>query len=373
MRLLVLGGTWFLGRRLITDALARGWEVTAFSRGQSGSPPSGTRHIQGDRTSEPDLKQLAATGPWDATIDTSAFEPAGVSRVLGVLDQQAGKYALVSTVSAYHDWPNEPVDEHSALWPSHPGYTESSAELADMSVPVRYGTLKAGCELAATAASPDALLLRPGVILGPGEYVGRGLKLLERAQRGGPWLLPEPRRQPIQPVDVRDVSLFILQAIASGLSGPYNIAAPPRRATYEDLIAACIELTGNSATPVWADPDWLDEHGVKQWTEIPLWRTQPGTWTVDATRAASAGFSCRPLRETIADFQTAVEREPLIDHPRQAAHGMNASKEAELLAEWGDDSAQPLVSVFRDVASAVIPRSDREVHQPASVPPVATC
>ncbi|WP_199240371.1 NAD-dependent epimerase/dehydratase family protein [Kribbella orskensis] len=340
MRLLVLGGTWFLGRRLIMDALARGWEVSAFSRGQSGSPPRGAAHVRGDRGSRDDLKRLAKIGPWDTTIDTSAFEPADVARVLGALDQQAGRYVLISTVSAYRDWPNEPVDERSPLWPSHSEYTESSPELADMPVPLRYGTLKAGCELAATAASPDALLLRPGVILGPGEYIGRGMKLLERATRGGRWLLPEPRRQSIQPVDVRDVSSFILKAIEASLGGAYNLAAPPGFATYEDLISSCIKLTGNKTTPVWVDPKRLDTHGVKQWTEIPLWRTQPGTWAVDAGRAAAAGFSCRPLLETIADFQTAMEREPIIDHPRQSAHGMDPTKEAELLTDWDNDSVR---------------------------------
>lgn len=336
MRLLVLGGSWFLGRTLITDALARGWVVTAFSRGQSGSPPPGTTHIRGDRSSPDDLKGLADHGPWDAAIDTGAFEPADVSRVLRVLGQQIGKYVLVSTVSAYRDWPNEPVDESSALWPSQPEYAESSPELADMSGPLRYGTLKAGCELAATAASPSALLLRPGVILGPGEYVGRGLKLLERAARGGRWLLPDPRQQSIQPVDVRDVSSFALTALDAGLNGPYNLAAPLDFATYEDLISTCIELAGSQATPVWVDPGWLDAHGVKQWTEIPLWRTQLGTWAVDGKRAASAGFTCRPLRDTMADFQNALDQEPLVEHPRQAAHGLNPEREAELLSQWDE-------------------------------------
>jgi nucleoside-diphosphate-sugar epimerase len=207
---------------------------------------------------------LAANGPWDATIDTSAFEPADVSRVLGALDQQAGKYVLISTVSAYRDWPDVPVDEQSPLWPSRPDYTRSSAELAEMAAPLLYGTLKSGCEPAATAASPEALLLRPGVVLGPGEYVGRGLKLLERAARGGRWLLPEPRQQSIQPVDVRVISSFTLDAIEAGLGGPYNLAAPPGFATYEDLISSCVEVTGNRATPVWVDPAWLDAHGVEQ-------------------------------------------------------------------------------------------------------------
>ena len=331
MRLLILGGSWFLGRTVATEALARGWEVTAFSRGRSGSPPAGVDHVRGDRTLSADLTKLADRGPWDATLDTSAFEPVDVARLVRALGSRVGRYVLVSTVSAKRDWPSQAVDETSALWPSRADLTEQSADVADLPGPFRYGTLKAGCEL---ATPPGSLILRPGVILGPGEYVGRGLTLLERAARGGRWLLPAPAEQPIQPVDVRDVSAFVLRGVESGLDGPFNLAAPPGFATYGDLITICGELTGNKVTPVWADPSWLIDEGVRQWTEIPLWRTQPGTWSVDAGRAAAVGFTCRPLRRTVTDFKLGLDRYPLVDHPRQSDHGMSAEREAALLAAW---------------------------------------
>jgi 2'-hydroxyisoflavone reductase len=334
MRLLILGGSWFLGRTLIVDALARGWDVTAFSRGKSGQPPGGALHVVGDRRNSDDLCRLAKAGPWDAVIDTSAYEPVDVARVTKELADQVEQYVLVSTVSAYRDWPTAPVSEDSPLWPSSPTYTEASPELADLSVGGQYGTLKTGCEAAAIEGARRSLIVRPGVILGPGEYVGRGLKLLERAARGGRWLLPSPADQPIQPIDVRDVSKFLLDSVEARRDGAFNVVAPVGHATYGYLIDACLALTGRRAQPVWVDPHWLDEHGIDQWTEMPLWRTPAGTWQVDGRRAAEAGLVCRPLIDTLYDFKEALDRDGLIDHPRQADHGMSPKREAELLAAW---------------------------------------
>lgn len=334
MRLLILGGTWFLGRTLIIDALARGWEVTAFSRGKSGQPPARARHVVGDRTNDADLHRLAEAGPWDAVIDTSAYEPTDVARVTEALADHVDQYVLVSTVSAYRDWPTTAVDESSPLWPSSATFTKDSPELADMTIGGKYGTLKAGCEDAATEGTRRSLIVRPGVILGPGEYVGRALKLLERAARGGPWLLPAPSDQPIQPVDVRDVSTFLLDSIEARRDGAFNLVAPVGHATYGDLIDTCLDLTGHQAQPVWVDPQWLDEQGVRQWTEIPLWRIPEATWQVDGRRAAETGLRCRPLVDTLRDFKSALDRDGLIDHPRQSQLGMQPEREAELLAAW---------------------------------------
>ena len=336
MRLLILGGGWFLGRTLANDALARGWEVTAFTRGRSGQPPAGVRHITGDRTNETDVRRLAASGSWDAVVDTSAYEPVDVALVTNALADRVGQYALLSTVSAYQDWPASAVSESSPLWPSSPAYTEDSPELAGMTIGERYGTLKAGCEAAALDGAARTLIVRPGVILGPGEYVGRVLKLLERAARGGRWLLPAPAEQPIQPVDVRDVSTFLLNAIEAQLDGAYNLVAPERHATYGDLVNICLDLTGNRTQPTWVDPHWLADQGVRQWTEIPLWRIPPGTWKVNGRRAAQAGLTCRPMMNTLQDFKQSLDRDGLIDHPRQAQLGMAPQREAQLLAQWDE-------------------------------------
>ena len=341
-RLLVLGGTWFLGRQLVEDALARGWEVTTFTRGRSGTPPEGATQIPGDRSSVDDLRALAEAGPWDATIDTSAYDPYSVTSALDALGEGGGRYVLISTVSAYRAWPGLAVSEKSLLWPGRPDARESDPDIAAMEPRFQYGMLKAGCEAAAQSAPGGALVLRPGVILGPGEYVGRLLSLFERARRGGRWLLSDPERW-IQPIDVRDLSAFALDMIQAGATGDYNVAAPPRgHATYADLIDSVLEASGGTAEPVWAAAQWLKDQGVQQWTEIPLWRIDPGTWQVYQTKAASAGLQCRPLNETITDAWNDFGVRPPISHPRRAEHGMDPSREADLLAKWDQISHGPV-------------------------------
>jgi 2'-hydroxyisoflavone reductase len=327
---------------LAAQAMARGWEVMGFSRGRSGAPLPGVEHVQGDRMVASDLERLASLGAWDATVDTSAYEPGDVVRAVDVLGAGAGRYVLVSTVSAYRDWPGAAVDEDCALWPSRLDASESDEDVAALPAPFQYGTLKAGCELAAGTAAGGTLIVRPGVILGPGEYVGRMLSLLGRAAAGGRWLVPAPAAQPIQPVDVRDVAAFILDGIAAGLDGAFNLTAPAGFATYGDLIAACVAVTGGGAQPVWVDPQWLIAQGVRQWTEVPLWRVAAGTWAVDARRATRAGLRCRPLVETVRDTWDDFQAHPPVAHPRQAEHGMAPGREADLLRRWDEGARSRL-------------------------------
>lgn len=351
MRLLILGGTWFLGRTLAEEAVARGWDVTSFNRGRSGRDVPGTTAIRGDRTVADDVARLAAAGEagrWDAVVDTSVYEPPDVLLTAEALRPVADRYVLLSTVSAYRDWPSEPVDESSPVWPSRPDARESDPDVAELSVPIAYGTLKAGCEQALESVfGADALILRPGVVLGPYEYVGRLQTLLRRAERGGPMLAAGDPHQPIQPVDVRDLSTFLLDQLAqpkadvpgsSDGARVFNVTALPGHATYGELLQACVEATGERAELVWADSDWLDEQSVQQWTQMPLWRTAPGTWAVDSAAAAAAGLACRPTRETVLDTWNWLQGEEPVAHSRQSEHGLPAEREAELLAAWSSRS-----------------------------------
>jgi 2'-hydroxyisoflavone reductase len=335
MRLLILGGTWFLGRSLAESALAHGWRVTCFNRGRSGRDVPGCGVVRGDRTVTADVARLAGHGPWDAVVDTSAYEPPDALLAARTLRPVAERYVLVSTVSVYRYWPREPVDESNSLWPSRLDARESDADVASMPGPYAYGTLKAGCEQAVRAVyGEDALVLRPGVLLGPYEYVGRLPTLLDRARRGGRMLAAGDPSQSIQPVDVRDLVEFTLRLVRAGAGGSFNVTAPPGYATYGDLINGCVEVTGSGAEVVWVDSRWLDDRGVRQWTEIPLWRTAPGTWAVDASRARGAGLVCRPLRDIVTDTWRWLRVERPVPHERQADHGLAPAREAELLAAW---------------------------------------
>ncbi|UIX33308.1 NAD-dependent epimerase/dehydratase family protein [Streptomyces sp. GQFP] len=335
MRVLVLGGTWFLGKGIVEEALRRGWDVTTFNRGRSGQDVPGARPVRGDRTVGADLHRLADEGPWDAVIDTSSSElpPRDVRLAAQALREATSRWVHVSTVSVYAGWPHRTLTEASDVLecPSDAdasfGYTGADGS------PTKYGFQKAGGERAvAEAFDGRAVFLRPGVILGPGEYVGRLPWWLNRAHRGGPVLVPAPGDRLIQPVDVRDVAAFAVDQAAAVTSGAYNVAHP-EGITFGDFLHACFTVTEADAHPVWAEPEVLAEHEVRQWTELPLWRTHTGVWSVNAGRAVAAGLRCRPLTETIADTWTWLRGDGRpVDHPRWAEHGLAPEKEAKILA-----------------------------------------
>jgi nucleoside-diphosphate-sugar epimerase len=339
MRILVMGGTWFLGRAVAEEALRRGWQVTTFTRGRSGDPSPGAVAVHGDRLVAQDLARLAAAGPWDAVVDTSASELAPRDVLMGAqaLKDAAGRYVYVSTVSVYRGWPDEPLTEESEVLDgpadADAGYGTMPAGWAGPDM--HYGRQKAGAERAVLAAfgSARSTIIRPGVILGPGEYVGRLPWWLNRTARGGRILAPGSPAKPIQPVDVRDVAQFALGQAAAPTGGTYNVTAPIGRDTMGDFLTACLDVTGASGRLLWAPDELLIEQGVRQWTELPLWRTHPGVWQIGADRAYAAGLTCRPLAETVADTWRWLQSGGVpVDHPRWAAHGIDAVKEAKVLA-----------------------------------------
>ena len=342
MRILVMGGTWFLGKAVVEGALLRGWEVTTFNRGRSGVDVPGVKAVRGDRTDSDDLDSLAAHGPWDAVVDTSASEMAPRDVLLGtqLLADRASRYVYVSTVSVYAGWPDERLTAESLVLDGPADADEDYGRMA-AGAPgpnLHYGRQKAGAERAVLAAfgADRSAILRPGVILGPGEYVGRLPYWLHRAALGGPILAPGNPGQTIQPVDVRDVAEFLLEEAASSGPAVHNLAAPIGRDTMGSFLASCLDVTGGRGELVWAPDDFLVEQGVRQWTELPLWRTHAGVWQVDASSAVGAGFRSRPLEETVRDTWAwlSADGRP-VPHPRAADHGLDPDKEQRLLAAIG--------------------------------------
>ncbi|MFF8431054.1 NAD-dependent epimerase/dehydratase family protein [Streptomyces sp. NPDC016566] len=335
MRLLVMGGTWFLGKHIVEGALSRGWQVTTFNRGRSSRDVDGVEPVHGDRTNGEDLERLVAYGPWEAVIDTSSSElpPRDVLAATTALRPAARRWVHVSTVSVYEGWPHQPLTDTSTLLQCPAGADESYGYTGADGSPTKYGFQKAGGERAVVEVFGDAaVLLRPGVILGPGEYVGRLPWWLERAKRGGPILAPAPADQRIQPVDVRDVARFALDQAASSTHGGFNVTHS-EGISFRAFLEACLAETGGAGAPVWVAPEVLVDRGVKQWTELPLWRTHAGVWAVDSSRAAAAGLECRPIAETIRDTWRwwSADGRP-VDHPRWAEHGIAPEKEEKILA-----------------------------------------
>lgn len=334
-RLLVLGGSWFLGRAVVDDALARGWDVTTFRRGQSGQDVAGVETVTGDRTNPDDLARLAEAGPWDAVVDTSGYVPREVLAVARTLEPVVNRYVFISTVSVYEGWPLAPLTEESPVLacPSDAG--------ADFGYdgdpgPSIYGFTKVGSERAVMETFGDqrTAVLRPGVILGPREYVGRLPWWLRRVERGGRVLAPGRPDRAIQPVDVRDVAAFALRT-ATGPAGTFNVAGNGRE-TMASFLDSCRAVTGSSAWFEWVtDEQWLVAQGVAQWTELPLWRTYAGAWAVDAKRAFSAGLTLRSLRTTVEDTWTWLNSDDLgVAHERASEQGISADKETAILGVW---------------------------------------
>ncbi|MEV7141053.1 SDR family oxidoreductase [Streptomyces tauricus] len=296
MRLLMLGGTEFVGRAVVEAALGRGWDVTVFHRGRH-DPPAGVRALHGDRTA-PDGLAALAEGDWDLVVDTWSGAPHVVRDSARLLKDRVRRYVYVSSCSVY-------------AWPQPAGYDES-APLVEGASPdagqTDYARDKRGGELAVLDAFGEerALLVRAGLILGPYENIGRLPWWLARAARGGPVLAPGPRGLPLQYVDVRDLAEWTLRAVESAASGAYNLISPSGHATTETLLDACARVTGGRAELRWTGPEVVLAAGIEPWTQLPVW-VPPGSelhdmlHRVDVSKAIRDGLRCRPVEETVAD------------------------------------------------------------------------
>lgn len=290
MRLLVIGGTVFVGRAVVEEALARGHAVTYFHRGRHG----GGMHPQaeellGDRTG--DLAPLRGR-EWDAVVDTCGFEPQYVAASAQLLSGAVGIYVFVSSGGVYRDWPMHPVPDEGA--PVHQG-----PEAA-------YGPLKAACERAAEAAMPGRVLhVRAGVIVGPHENIGRLPWWLRRLAAGDRVLAPGPADAGLQLVDVRDLAAWMLDMALERRAGAFNAVAPPSSWSWGQLLETCREVTGRAAELTWVDGSRVAEAVEEPWEELPLWPAplpeMASIYSIGAERALEAGLVTRPLPDTVAD------------------------------------------------------------------------
>ncbi|WP_412075912.1 NAD-dependent epimerase/dehydratase family protein [Streptomyces xanthophaeus] len=325
MKLLMLGGTEFVGRAITEDALARGWEVTVFHRGHH-APPPGTSALHGDRTAPGGLDALAA-GEWDLVVDTWSGAPTAVRDSARLLRGRVGGYAYISSRSVY-------------AYPAPAGLAEDGpiVEGSPDAGSVAYAEDKRGGELAALDAFGDrALLVRAGLIIGPYENVGRLPWWLNRLARGGPFLAPGRPGLPLQYVDVRDLARWTLDAAAAGRGGAYNLVSPPGHATMGSFLDACAAATGAVAEARWTDASVIEAAGIEPWTELPVWLPEGELhdymFGADVTKALEAGLVCRPVEETVADTWAWLwSLGGVAPHrPDRPQKGISAEREAELL------------------------------------------
>jgi 2'-hydroxyisoflavone reductase len=333
VKLLVLGGTKFVGRGIVDAALDRGHEVTLFNRGatNAGLYPELER-LRGNR--DGDLRALEGR-TWDAVIDPSGYVPR-VVRASAELLRESGHYLFVSSVSAYAGPPFTRFDEEAPL-----------AELDDPTtedVPGNYGGLKAACERVVQEVFPGrSTLVRPGLVVGPHDPTDRFTYWPVRIARGGEVLAPGRPERPWQFIDVRDLGAWIVDCAEQRLDGAFTATGPVPSVTAGDVLEACRAVSGSEAELVWVDDAFLLEHEVGEWMELPLWMSETGDFARfhdwDVSKAAGAGLRFRPLAETIAD--TLAWAQARSDAPAGTTAmggfretGVDPEKERRLLAEW---------------------------------------
>jgi 2'-hydroxyisoflavone reductase len=319
MRILVLGGTQFLGRHVVDAALAARHDVTLFNRGRTRPElfPEAEK-LRGDRAA--DLEALRGRS-FDGVVDTSGYVPRIIEQTIDALGE-VGHYTFVSSISVYADLSTPPTD------------TSPVAELEEPTEDYRaaYGELKADCEDVVRARYPDAFVPRPGLIVGPWDPTGRFTYWPRRFADGGTVLAPAPPDAPAQVIDVRDLAAWIVHAAETGLAGTLNAVAPAT--TRADMLETCRRVAGPDSEIVWVDAAFLLEHEVGEWMELPLWIADPaygGMLAVDSAPALAAGLEPRPLEETVRDTLAWVADG---DAPTVTDAGLDRVKERTLLDNW---------------------------------------
>ena len=326
MRILIIGGTVFLGRHLVDAAQARNHEVTIFHRGKSnpGLFPQ-VETILGDR--EGDLNRLEGR-IWDAVIDTSGYFPRIVRLSAQVLEPNVSRYVFISSISVYQDFSKAGIDESDPV-------AKIQDETVEEITGETYGALKALCEEAVREiyGLERSLIIRPGLIVGPHDPTDRFTYWPVRVARGGDVLVPDQPEAPVQVIDVRDLAEWTIRLIEQNASGTYNATGPDYELTLGKLLEVSKQVSGSNARFRGASVEFLDQNKVQPWSDLPVWvpddEESAGFSRVDVSKAIQTGLTFRPIQETIRDtLEWARSRPP--DHQWKA--GLTPEREAEALA-----------------------------------------
>lgn len=330
LRILVLGGTGFIGPHMVKEALRRGHSVELFNRGRTNNElfPDLKLH-KGDRNNGLDSLE---GGEWDVVVDNSGYVPRHVEDSARLLAPVVSHYLYISTISVYGDF-SKPINEDTAVGTLD---DESVEEVTGET----YGPLKALCEqrVVTEVGAERTTILRPTYICGPGDRTDRFTYWPVRTMRGGDMLWPGTPDDPIQIIDVRDLANFTIDCLEQKTTGTYNTATPGGDFTMGDLLEDCLAVTAADMAPTWVAPAFLNEKAVR----LPIWEDPNGEQSamlrVDASRAAVAGLKNRPTRETTRDTVTWWKSLPA-ERTASTRAGLSPERETELLKLWEDSNA----------------------------------
>lgn len=328
MRILVLGGTLFLGRAVVDDALERGWNVTLFNRGRT--DPDAFPVVESIRGDRRDGLAPLGNRSWDVVIDTCGYVPRIVRDSADYLSGAAGRYVFVSTLNVYANPDRKGLSE-----------TDEVGVLEDESIEEvngeTYGPLKALCEKAVEETfSGKTLIIRPGLIVGPRDPSDRFTYWPCRVARNEKILAPAPPDSPVQFIDARDLASWMLDLAAGDAGGAFNAVGPAEKLTMARLLESCCKEAGTEPDMAWVDEKFLLERGVKPYLDLPLWvpAVSPGGRgfnSFDIRKAVAAGLRFRPLSATIRDT-LAWKKEQDVEPKLRC--GLAPEREKELLDEW---------------------------------------
>jgi 2'-hydroxyisoflavone reductase len=337
LRILILGGTGFIGPHQVDYALTRGHQVTVFNRGRQGNPWAGkVEELLGDRNTG-DLSALAGR-TWDVCIDNPTTLPFWVRDAGKALAGKVGQYVFISTISVYasNDKPADERDKLEAYKGGDPLAVTPQALAADAGG--LYGPMKAASEAEAHRQFGEAVtIIRPGLIVGPGDPTDRFTYWPVRLARGGDVLAPGDGTDPVQIIDARDLAEWTIRMCEQRTFGTFNATGPAHTLTMRGMLDGVGKAVGSDAHLVWVQQRFLEANQVSPWSDMPVWvpgnGDSAGFHRRDIRRALAAGLTFRPLQTTAADTLAWFKQQPT-DRQAKLRAGLTPDREAALLAKW---------------------------------------
>lgn len=338
MNILVLGGTGFTGPFQVQYAIARGHKVTVFNRGKThpGELPKEAEQLIGDRNGQLDALKGRK---WDAVIDVPTSIPVWVRDAAQVLQGNVDRYVFISTISVYSDVKKPGSDETAPLlkYEGSDAMKETQKSLRDSNFAL-YGPLKALSEAEAEKWFPGkALIVRPGLIVGPGDESDRFTYWPVRIERGGEVLAPGNPTDPVQFIDARDLAEWVIRMVEQGTTGVFNATGPKSKLTIKGMLDGIKAATKSNAEFTWADADFLAAQKVAPWSDMPVWvpprGDEAGFAEISIKKALAKGMTFRTLSDTThATLEWFHKQKP--ERQAKLRAGITAEREAEVLKAW---------------------------------------